>query len=159
MNPQDRETLGKALAVAAEVYDKRISRELMAIWELLIDEDGLAAVDVARAVKQHIRTEDWFPRPAQIRRTLRPEKSAKARALGSWAAILASFTGGQMPDDTITQAALRAVGGRQAIGHYPSDRLEWMQRRYCEAFETIAEQSPAMLEHSGTELPALGSDG
>lgn len=158
MTPQDREIIGKALAVAAEVYDKKISRELMAIWELLIDEDGLPAADVARAIKHHIRTDDWFPRPAQIRRLLRPDRNAKALALESWAAILASFSGGKMPDDPTTQAAVRAVGGRQAIGHYPSDKLEWMQRRYCEAFETITDQTPALLQHNGADRPALGRD-
>lgn len=130
------------MALLGELHDKRLSTTLnQAYWKVLLPyDDAICGKAFAWAVTKC----KWFPKPAElvefILKTL-PTQTGKT----SWFIAMEMVGGWTDYDpkplvhpDPIAQVILRGLGGWEKLAHCPADELQWMQKRFEDAYEEIA---------------------
>jgi hypothetical protein len=88
MTKPDKERLTAILHQTAGVYDKPLTKSVVALWLNILDGFGIDAI--ADAFTTHIKTQRWFPRPAEILEQLEARQLAPVdRATNMAATIIA----------------------------------------------------------------------
>lgn len=128
MRQDDFAAFRALMAGMAKVYEREIDSVLLdAYWLALSDwEIG----EFAQAAGELMRTSEFMPRPAafnELRKRARHKSADEA-----W------FTRGISDDPRANRAMKIATQGRY-VGHIPTDELPWVQKRFKEAYEELAD--------------------
>lgn len=106
--------------------------------------------DFEGACRQLMKTAKFMPRPADFTEL---RKAARPTAGEAWTEVLAYVRGGGigtgLPDhdfdgraitDPLVIAAVRAIGGFEAIGRSTTDQTPFLERRFAEHYEAIGDR-------------------
>jgi hypothetical protein len=131
MQPKDRKAFLEVVVGFAELKGKQLSAPALELyWNSMQD---WPMDDFRRAATVLIRTAEFMPTPKDFN-DLR--KAAKPSAAEKW------FTKGISPDPIANQAMKIATQGRY-VGHIPLDQLQWVQKRFIEAYDEIQDSAEA----------------
>lgn len=113
MTNTDREQFALLMLGLGETYGEAISDARMEIYFRALDD--LALDDIRKAVNVHVRTQKFFPRPAEIREAI--DGTLDDRAEMAWAHLLSEVRRKgytmqpEWPDDATRRAAMELFGG------------------------------------------------
>ena len=136
MNPADRIEFAKVLMGFAELKGKALSKAAVDLyWSTMQDWD---IADFKAAAEHLLRTCEFMPVPKDFE-DLR--KAGRPTAGEAWAKALrhassSAYRNGPLGDETI-DAAVRAIGGYVVIAMCDEDKTHFLERRFCELFESI----------------------
>jgi hypothetical protein len=158
---QDKPRFQQALAALADVHNRELTAStlrgyFMALKDLPIDQ-------VEAGVFKCLRELEYFPKPVEIRRQVPTAKPVKLAALEAWQMVMQHAYGhrarrGPMDFGTVTNAAVRAIGGLERIVQGRTTELESFTRpRFVEAYELLAATSSDELH--GAPLSIAGVEG
>jgi hypothetical protein len=163
-----KQELSLILIALADIFDKVISEELINnYYEVLKEYEGLI---VAYSAKRLIRTNKYFPRPAEFIEIIDPAPSGNidtVLAAAAWADML-RFLQSTTKLSEITDEALKktinAFGGRHELGSMESKSLQYLRNDFKEmylAFITPEQKREELVRLGATEgmlrmLPAPG---
>lgn len=131
-----------------EIYSKDISSVLLdGYWEAL---KTWELADFEKACVHILRTSKFMPRPADFTDLLHAGRMTAGEA---WALVVDSVRKGSWrdnsggarslaphfaePEHDLIGAAVRAIGGYQAIAMHKESELHFLERRFCEHFNQI----------------------
>lgn len=154
------------MAGMAKVYEREIDGPLLDAYWLALRAWSL--VDFEAAAGHLMATSEFMPRPAAftaLRKAGRPtpaEAWAKAVASCKTAWTPQGYVGGTSGDPHI-DAAVRGLGGYSAIAMCDTDKLPFLERRFCEHYETVQDATetrealPLIASKTGLH-PLIGHD-
>lgn len=145
MQPSDANRFRNLLIGMGRVYGQEPDALVLdAYWVALRD---WALEDFEQACSELLRTSKFMPRPSDFTQL---RDASKLTAGEAWADVLAyvreggAGTGlavhgydGRAITDPVVLAAVRAIGGFEAIGRSNTDQTPFLERRFCEHFEEI----------------------
>lgn len=136
MLPTESKQFRNVIVGMGRMYGQELDQLVLdAYWLALKD---WALEDFEDAARHLMQTAKFMPRPADFREL---QKAGRPTAGEAWLAIRAmarsSLT--SEPDDPVAARALRAIGGLRAVGLCDYSRIEFMERRFAEHFETMQE--------------------
>ena len=144
MNPHDRREFLEILVGFAEIKGRSLSAPAIELYWRAMQAWTLHEF---RAAAEHLlRTEQYFPTPAHFE-ALR--KAGRQTAGEVWAGIRAylswSLHGYRLKPGTPDRIAkaISACGGAHAIAMADVEKLGFLERRFCEHFDEIAERTDA----------------
>jgi hypothetical protein len=120
--------------------------------------------DFEAAAGQLMRTSKFMPRPADfndLRKAARPtvgEAWDKARRACGSAIICGQITNNGTSGDPLIDRAVRAIGGYGAIAMCDTEKLHFLERRFCEHFESMRDADDvreALPQIAGPDRPRL----
>jgi hypothetical protein len=120
----------------AKVYERELDGMLLDAYWLVLKSWSLSEFE--QAAGHLMGTSEFMPKPAQfmaIRKAGRPT-SGEAWANALQHAASSAYRDGQL-GDSVTDAAVRAIGGYVAIAMCDEDKTHFLERRFAEHFETI----------------------
>lgn len=143
MTPADRKPFLETIVGFAELKGKQLSAPALELyWRSL---QHWTLTDFRAAAEQLLRTCEFMPLPKDFE-DLR--KAGRPTAGEAWAAVLDYARRDYSPNfparlptrgvlgDPIIQRAINAVGGVRAIAMTNSDAMHFVERRFCEHFES-----------------------
>src|SRR4029077_19443425 len=140
MRESDRIEFVKVVGAMAEFKRVEVSPDTFEIWWDCMSDWEIA--DFKVAARQLMKTLKWMPSPhdfEQLRKAGRPTPGeAWARAL-AYAASSRYRSKPEMGDELI-DAAVRMIGGYQAIGMTDEDKLHFVEHRFCEHYEQLEDR-------------------
>lgn len=155
MDDSSRKTFSETLTVLGEIAGAPVSPTMIgAYWVALRDMD---MSDFKRAVASIMATTtDYYgrlPAPGSIRKASLGDTEGAAAV--AWVRISSLIRNGLMPtvayrlDDPLAHAALRSLGGSQALGQMAPEEFEtWGRKRYVEEYCRLAASGiPEDLTH------------
>lgn len=166
MQPTDRAAFLEVIVGFAELKGKALSAPALELYWNAMQAWTLADF---RAAAQHlVRTCEFMPTPKDFEDLKRAGQPTPAEA---WAKAVAScrtawtpqgYVGGTSGDPHI-DAAVRGLGGYGAIAMCDTDKLPFLERRFCEHYETVQDATetrealPRIASKSGLR-PLIGHD-
>lgn len=134
MKAADRTIFLETVVGFAELKGKQLSAPALELFWHSMQHWNID--DFRQAANQLIRSCEFMPTPKDFE-TLR--RAGRPTAGEAWAEIRAmarqSYTG--EPDDPVAARALQALGGLRSIAMCDSDKVHFLERRFCEHFESI----------------------
>lgn len=136
MKDADRTEFSKILLGFAELKGKQLSEAGVSMfWSAMQD---WAIEDFRSAANVLVKSCQFFPTPKEFE-DLR--KASEMSAGEAWAiARDVVRRGGSSSGDARTDAAIRVLGGYDALGRTNSDQFQFLERRFCEHYEDIGER-------------------
>lgn len=120
------------MAGMAELYQRELSNTLLDVYWLSLRDWSLAEFEGAAA--KLMQSSTFMPRPADFTEL---RKQARERtAADAW------FTKGTSDDPRANKAMQIATQGRY-VGHIPLDELTWVQKRFVEIYDELADADEA----------------
>lgn len=139
MQPADRQQFATAMYTAGEVFNEPVSEiRIEAYWHALVD---LEIEGVLSAITYGIKSERFFPRPADIRNAIMG--TAEERAEKAWSQIARAMRSNgrlQRPRElpSAIQSVIDSFGGWALLCELNTDRAAGMfRRRYVALDRTI----------------------
>ena len=128
----------------AELFQRELSAALLDAYWLTLRDWALADFEAAAG---HLMARCHFmPRPADFTEL---QKAGQMTASEAWAHALARCSrwreGKSGDDDPAIDAAIRAVGGNRTIAMHPSDKLVFLERRFCDLYNERRDAGTARL--------------
>lgn len=142
--------LDEMLTAVSKLYGTTLDPQVLAMYE-----GALAAQKpehVRDAINAHVATSPFMPKPADLLTLIRKTTQGQSNWADSWAELMENH--GQT-DDPIGQRALKSIGGwgpPKGLGYANIDRLPYLQSRFQEAYETMAEARPQIGHRSAALL-------
>ena len=149
MQTNDREQFLRVLNGMAAMKKTQLTPESLDLWWACMADWDIA--DFKAAAIHVLKTTDFMPTPKDFE-DLR--KAGRMKAGEAWALVLDRVRKGssrwdydppklnsrfEPPDNPVIDAAVRAIGGYQAIAMHEEATLHFLERRFCEHFESIGE--------------------
>lgn len=167
MTPTDRIAFLEVVVGFAELKGKALSAPALELyWRAM---QGWHIEEFRAAAAQLVRTCEFMPTPKDfedLRRASRPTAGEAwadvlqyVRDGGAGSGLPTRGYDGAVITDPVVLAAVRAVGGFQAIAMSRTDQTPFLERRFCEHYETIgdaAETREALPELMHDAPPLLG---
>ena len=164
MNDSDKKKFHEIMMAAGEVYNREITKPLLKIYFAALSD--LTIRQVNDAVMQHIKSTDtaasFFPKPAEIiKRAFGSDEDGKRRiedrANMAWSVILGKISsigsyGNLEIEDKQALAAVKGIGGWQALCMCTYEQLDWKKKEFIRAYDCY-ERTP--VEHLPQGLPGL----
>lgn len=147
MIPADREKFVEVVLGFAELKGKQLSVPALELYWRSMQDWPLD--DFLSAAEQLVRTSEFMPTPKDFE-DLR--KAGRRTAGEAWLIVLDHARHGYMhwdsgmpsrngavpePDDQLLLRAVRAIGGFQAVAMSPTDKTQFLERRFCEHYEEM----------------------
>jgi hypothetical protein len=143
--------LDEMLTAVSKLYGTTLDPQVLAMYEGALASQPLE--HVRDAINAHVATSPFMPKPADLLTLIRKSTEPKSNWADSWSQIMDNHG---RTEDLIGQRALRSIGGwgpPKGLGYVNIDRLPYLQARFQEAYETMAEaQAPRQIGHNGTAL-------
>lgn len=145
-----RQECARLLAIAAAGYDQPVGDpdSLVAAWHMVLDDVPPDAA--ATALKEHMRENKWFPKPAEIRQRVVAHTGAIPDPNDAWSIVQRHIkeTGYIRPEPLIApqpvKDAVQSIGGISAIRK--SEEPEQMRRAFLAAYATYAARAARNLD-------------
>lgn len=143
MNPVDRKSFLEVVVGFAELKGKQLSAPAIELYWRSLQHWSLE--DFRAAAEQLLRTCEFMPLPKDfedLRKAGRPtsgEAWMKAVQNSSSAIVCGQVTHGTSCGDPMVDRAARAVGGYGVIAMTDSDKLCFLEKRFCEHYESMQE--------------------
>lgn len=148
MNNNDKKEFAVLMAGACKLYDKDISKDVMALYFNALREFSIEELNSAfTAHSLDAKHGTFFPKPADIvRQTEKNKPSIQDRALLAWAEVENAIKrtgswGTPVFTDPITPAAVGQLGSWSDLCMTTIDNLSWRQKEFLRAFE-LFEKTP-----------------
>lgn len=136
MLPIDGKQFRNVIVGMGRMYGVELDKLVLdAYWLALKDWE----LDDFEAAARHLmQTAKFMPRPADFREL---QKAGRPTAGEAWLEIRAMARSSLTaePDDPVAARALRAIGGLRAVGMCDFTKIEFMERRFAEHFESMQE--------------------
>lgn len=132
MQPHDRKAFLEVVIGLAELKGKQLSAPALELyWRAMQD----WTIEEFRSAASHlVRTCEFMPAPKDFE-DLR-KSITRPTAADAW------FTRGTSPDP-IANAAMRIAAQGRYVGHIPLDELPFVQRRFVQVYEELADRAEA----------------
>jgi len=107
-------------------------------WEVL---NKYTEEAFSKAIVQHIQRGKFFPKPADLIELIEGTDSQNAGSV--WASLIAfaeKGTGERPKLDAKTDRAVSAIGGWTTISHCPYAQLQWVEKRFKEAYDSASSE-------------------
>lgn len=139
----DKMRFTQMLGVVAESFEKELTDGMArGYWAALQD---LPMAEVTRAMQDALKTCEYMPRPANIRKLAgRAELGSDHRAALAWQAVRAAIArhGTYKSvdfDDPIVNCSIRNLGGWVALGQKSAEDFDiWTRKEFERIYQTIA---------------------
>lgn len=143
MSPDDRKAFLETIVGFAELKGKQLSVPALELYWRSLQHWSLP--DFRAAAEQLLRTREFMPLPKDFE-DLR--KAGRPTAGEAWAAVLEFVRTAYSPNspvrlpargplaDPLVHRAVNAVGGYRAIAMSDVDSTQFLERRFCEHFES-----------------------
>lgn len=134
MLPTDRAEFARLLTgLAAIKPGNKLTPEALDVWWLTMQ--AWCIEDFRSAVVHLARSCEFMPSPYQFEQL---RLAGRQTAGEAWADALEHVRHGDYPtDDPTIERAVRAIGGWKAFGMTNSESLSFVERRFCEHFESM----------------------
>jgi hypothetical protein len=94
--------------------------------------------DFTAAATQLAKSSEFMPNPYHFEQLRKASRMTSGEA---WAKVRAAVRAGDpCPDDPTIYAAVGALGGMRSIGMTNSDQMQFLERRFAEHFDAIADR-------------------
>lgn len=138
MNKNDMVEFAKIMATAGVVFDKEISKELCATYFDVFTDYDLDSIK--KAFTQYIKTNKFFPKPAEIIELINPSINIKDRAEAAWLQLLEGIRKHGYYDsvefeDKVIHSCIRAMGGWSKVSDREQDT--WMHKDFINFYESF----------------------
>lgn len=136
MTPDDREKFLEIVIGFAEMKGKQLSTPALELyWRAMQDWD---IDDFRAAANMLVKSCQFFPTPKEFE-DLR--KAGDMSAGEAWARARDVIrSGGSTSGDARTDAAIRILGGYDALGRTNSDQFQFLERRFCDHYEELSDR-------------------
>lgn len=151
---------GEFLAVLtglASIKRVQLTKEALDLWWLTM---GDWPIDEFKQAAAHLlRAHEWMPSPHNfeaLRKAGRPT-AGEAWSLALRHAASSGYRSGPL-NDPLVDAVTRAIGGYEAIAMCNTDKLGFLERRFCEHYEQmqdaddVREAVPQIAHHGAKRL-------
>lgn len=141
MTPADRKEFAEVVMGFAELKSKQLSKAALTLYWNAMQHWELE--DFKAAAEQLLRTSEYMPVPKDfedLRKAGRPtagEAWDKARRNCGSAIVSGHVTSNGTCGDTLIDKAVRAIGGYGVIAMCDTEKLHFLERRFCEHYESI----------------------
>lgn len=142
MQPSDRMAFLEVVLGFAELKGRQLSAPAL---ELFWGAMQAWTIDEFRAAANHlVRACEFMPTPKDFEDLRRAQKPSPAEAWEVARRSLEWTVGGYVEragiDPTISRA-LRSIGGAAAVAMCDTDRLHFLERRFCQVYESLVESN------------------
>ena len=142
MRSDERQAFSEFLTSALGFWGQNVNSFSLSVWWQATEH--LTLEQVRQAFTAHALDPDrgqFAPKPADLVRQL--EGSHQDRALGAWSKIHEAMkrVGARQSvvfDDAVIHSAVEDIGGWTAICRSEVDELQWLQKRFIEAYAAAA---------------------
>lgn len=94
--------------------------------------------DFTAAANELARTQEFMPNPYHFEQL---RKAGRMTAGEAWAEVLAiARNGGGEHESPLVNSAVRAIGGYRAVGMSHTDATHFLEKRFCEHYDSIGER-------------------
>lgn len=161
MKPTDRKAFLEVVVGFAELKGKQLSAPALELYWRSLQHWPLE--DFRAAAEQLLRTCEFMPLPKDFE-DLR--KAGRPTVGEAWTSVLAWVRSGnyrglpclngddRMPPDALAARAVRAIGGYEAIAMSPTDKTQFLERRFAEHYEAMQD-----ADEVREELPQIAYGG
>jgi hypothetical protein len=145
---QNRKEIDRLLTSMAIYYDKDLPLVAIDIYHELWSEFNMD--EIKAACTFHMKTCKFFPKASEICEIIkarRPNQSIEARALQEWRKVILAIRqrgehrGPPQFKDKITNYLIATQFSWQRLCNMLVDKEEWEQKRWCESFELVDEET------------------
>lgn len=159
MNDSDKKAFAQQMMIAAEIFDKPVSKEKLQIYFAALKQYPIEAV--VHGLQQHLVDPahgDFFPKPADIVRHINGvQASAEDKAELAWmqveSAIRSVGSYGNLDlEDKQALAAVKSLGSWKDLCMTDSDKMQWKRKQFIEAYMTFENTPTELLPHN---LPGI----
>jgi hypothetical protein len=136
---KNKKRFAEMMSSLAVLFDKDVSEVLRGIyWQVL---KGYSDEEVELAFHQVVASCKFFPKPAEIIQFIKSRKAEEnqANALESWGMVMSGLECGVIPEDRRIRESIRRIGGWDWLSGQSYDELHWLEKRFLEHFDQIAE--------------------
>lgn len=158
MTPKEKPAFVALLADVLGFYGQATSPFALAVWWQACQPFEL--VDVRRAMTAHATDPDhghFAPKPADVIRQLRG--SSDEQALLAWTRLLGEIrrvgSYGRPELEPKDMEALESLGGWSAVCRSQETDLQWMQKRFCEAYAAHQQREARGIAIEHVVVPRL----
>lgn len=149
MRADDFSRFRAVLAGMAKLYERELDAPLLDAYWLALRDWSLEAFEQAAA--HLMSTGKFMPRPADFNALRRAGRMTPGEA---WAVALRHARGAYRAGPTVPEVerAVEAIGGWRSIAHANVDALQFIERRFADAFaelETVTETREALPAIAG----------
>ena len=139
MIPEDRQAFLETVVGFAELKGKQLSAPALELyWRALQDWE---LEDFRAAAAYLLKTCEFMPTPKDFEDLRRAGRMTAGEA---WGEVLeCARHGDPPPDDPLLRRALRAIGGINTVMMSETDKTHFLERRFCEHYETMRESDDA----------------
>lgn len=164
MKPTDRKAFLEVVVGFAELKGKQLSAPALELYWRSLQHWTLD--DFRAAAEQLLRTCEFMPVPKDFENL---RKAGRPTAGEAWIEVLhyarhgwSRWQGGgvslnntmQPPSDPLIDRAVRAIGGYEAIAMSPTDKTQFLERRFAEHYEAMQD-----ADEIREELPQIAYGG
>lgn len=147
MTPNDRKAFIEVVIGFAELKGKQLSAPALELYWRSLQHWGLE--DFKVAAEHLLRTCEFMPLPKDFENL---RKAGRPTTGEAWAQVLAFARKGFVlwegggasrnsavgePDDPVVNRAVEMVGGYRAIAMSDTDKTQFLERRFCEHYESL----------------------
>ena len=137
MENTNRQEFARIMTGIAELFGKPMSKDLMEIYWMACVEMPIQAF--REAATKAAKSCEFIPKPVDF---LKQALEYELTALEAWAQAVGSFSGMRSPPNSVRDKAVDMIGGWNMIGQCNYDKLPFLEKRFCEAYETALERVP-----------------
>lgn len=156
MNDEDKPAFVAALTeLAALKPGGKLAKEQYAAWWNLMRSNW--TLEAFQQACQHLaRTVEFMPNPFHFEQLRKAQRAMPGEA---WASALDCGRNGRTTSgDPLTDAAVRAIGGYRAIGMSDVDKTHFLERRFCEHYESMGEAGQTREQLTALSGPRKASE-
>ncbi len=138
MDNQDRQRFSVVLTGMAKLYERQIDTALLEAYWLGLRDWTLA--DFEQAAGHLMATSEFMPRPAAFNALRKAAKPAVAEAWQMARNSIQYTPHGYIEKpgiDPLISAALRVIGGANALAMCPADKITFLEKRFSEAYANL----------------------
>lgn len=159
MDDSDKKKFAQQMMIAAEIYEKEISKEKLQIYFATLINYPIDAV--VHGIQSHMRDTKhgtFFPKPADIVRHIEAAGvSQEDRSELAWMEIenairMIGSYGTLKLEDKVALAAVKSLGSWKDLCMTDIDKMQWKRKEFIEAYKTFSNTPLEMLPKS---LPGI----
>ena len=141
-----KQAIGTAITTLAVTFNREVTRELLAAWELAIGD--LTPEQIGKAMGAALKTCKFFPSPAELRAFVVAPRNLVTEAATAWAAVRKAidridYTTASIDFGSHVNAVIRQFGGWDALCRATLTDLDvWKRKEFERLYLAFADAEP-----------------
>jgi hypothetical protein len=128
----------KQLATIARHYRFDLSIDDLQLWAECL---GCYQIDIlSEALKNHLRTGDFFPRISDIEKQIQKLNQLNTAAEEAWIVLLKNLTRSEAGEDAVTKKIVQSMGGAVHLGSCTQRDLDFKRKEFLELYNSYSER-------------------